>query len=223
MGRGALVFKGDDRPKKKKKKVKHHAANTDGASSTTLANTSSSSDPVAARNPEAPTRASSAKESASSSAAATAPKIMKGTGTLTTSGTVVTGYETRFLKELAVGNALLIGTEMRVVTMSLSNSSVNVSSAFSQNYGTPVSFQYIPKPKTTGSSTREEELAAKERMEQQNVSGTYASNNELVYREPTANGSYRIVKKKLSVKDGDMVSRGDLLEMRAKRKSDKYC
>ena len=223
MGRGALVFKGDDKPKKKKKKAKHHAANTDGASSSMLANTSSSSDPVAARNPEAPTRASSAKESASSSAAA-APKIMKGTGTLTTSGTVVTGYETRFLKELAVGNALLIGTEMRVVTMSLSNGSVNVSSAFSQNYGTPVSFQYIPKPKTKGSnSTREEELAAKERMEQQNVSGTYASNNELVYREPTANGSYRIVKKKLSVKDGDVVSRGDLLEMRAKRKSDKYC
>eukprot|EP00527_Entomoneis_sp_CCMP2396_P005324 CAMPEP_0198155876 /NCGR_PEP_ID=MMETSP1443-20131203/69365_1 /TAXON_ID=186043 /ORGANISM="Entomoneis sp., Strain CCMP2396" /LENGTH=218 /DNA_ID=CAMNT_0043822643 /DNA_START=54 /DNA_END=710 /DNA_ORIENTATION=+ len=218
MGRGSLVFKGDGKPKKKKNKVKYNSSSAASAAEASFA--SAVDEQAKAARPNSDTTSQSVANTATTPPLP--PKIQKGTGKLTASGTVVTGHEgTKFLKELQVGNAVLLGNsgdEMRVVTMCLSNVSVNVSSAFAQSYTTPVSFQYIPKPKKASAAT-----AGGDQQEQQtnDVSGTYASNQELVYREKTQNGSYRIVKKQLD--DGKQVTRGDLLEMRSKRKSDKYC
>lgn len=48
----------------------------------------------------------------------------------------------------------------------------------------------------------------------------YANNDELVYREKTEHGNYRIQRVKV---DGSKTTRGDLLQMRSKKKADKYC
>jgi len=49
--------------------------------------------------------------------------------------------------------------------------------------------------------------------------GTYGNKGEIVYREKTSQGSYRIRKEHATT---DM-SRSDLLAVRAKKKSDRYC
>jgi len=114
----------------------------------------------------------------------------------------------------------MVGDQMRVVTMCLSNTSVNVSSAFAENVTTPTAFSYIPKPRNKVSAAAKQAASQKEAQDAAAASsGTYGSNRELVYREKTANGSYRIVKKHLDHE----ASRGSLLEMRTKKKSDKYC
>ena len=217
MGRGQLVFKGEA-PKKKKKKSKHEVDST-----------------VLAGDCEAPPRESTREEQreeahdgaaasaplTESKTAAIAPSIQTGSGTITTSGTVVTGHGTQFGRQINVGDAFLAmiqgRQEMRVVTMRLSDTSINLSTAFSSDLKHPTEFMYIPKPKSTVAAApsgptqlKPEELAA---------FGTFSSHKELIYHEKTEHGSYRIKKQKL---DGD-VTRSDLLSMRAKKKSDKYC
>jgi hypothetical protein len=207
MGKGALVFKGDAKPTKKKKKAKHTTS-----SSTTSGSEIPSSETAAYAKQQPPQKASSAAAPAD----AAAPKIQTGAGLITTSGTVVTGHNgTQFLRQLRVGDALMVGNEMRVVTMCLSNASVNLSSALGNNLTAPTPFSYITKPRSTKALPKNDDHETGA-----TASGTYASNQELVYREKTQNGSYRIVKKQLDQQD---VTRGDLLEMRAKKKSDKYC
>lgn len=44
---------------------------------------------------------------------------------------------------------------------------------------------------------------------------------ELVYRERTEHGGYRI--RREVIRDGNRVTRTDLLDMRTQKKSDKYC
>jgi len=145
------------------------------------------------------------------------------------------GVGTRFTKEIAVGDALVVGEEMRVVTMRLSDVSLNLSSGFQKkNYATPVSFRYIRKPRHQEDEDLAVAASAREKaaMEEQHAFGIYkgggraaasatasSSTNELVYREKTEHGSYRIKRVKV---DGSK-DRADLLEMRTKKKSDKYC
>jgi len=221
--RGALVFKGES-IKKKKKKSKHGKKETD---------------PVPVPTSEASSRKPA--PAPASSAAAAPPQLLQGTGQITTSGTVVMGVGTRFTKEIAVGDALVVGEEMRVVTMRLSDVSLNLSSGFQKkNYATPVSFRYIRKPRHQEDEDLAVAASAREKaaMEEQHAFGIYkgggraaaaatasasssasSSTNELVYREKTEHGSYRIKRVKV---DGSK-DRADLLEMRTKKKSDKYC
>ena len=209
MGRGLLVFKGDKHTKeKKKKKTKHTKEHAAIQQSVPI--------PVAkASLPEEPKHKQ-------------APKLQNGTGQLTTSGTVVTGHNTRFQKDLAVGDAILVNVngnqEMRVITMCLSDSSLNLSSSFSHNLSEPTQFQFIRKPRAKDSSIVAKQKAAEELAsagrQAAGLYGTGSNANELVYREKTEHGSYRI--RRVQVADKD-VSRGDLLEMRTKKKSDKYC
>ena len=49
--------------------------------------------------------------------------------------------------------------------------------------------------------------------------GTYGGEKEIIYREKTANGGYRIRKEKATTE----MSRSDLMAVRAKKKSDRYC
>ena len=215
MGRGKLVFKGEEKTrKKKKKKTKHDkpaAPPGDSITSTTAATTTPS------------TALSASDQVIPSSGTPTQPTVQKGTGQITTSGTVVTGHDTRFQRELAVGDAIIVANnngEMRVITMCLTDASLNISSAFSQDVSRPADFEFIRKPRKKAAAETNDQVKAKEPA---STSGLYGSSkkNELVYREKTEHGSYRI--KRLQVDGGKELSRGDLLNMRSKKKSDKYC
>lgn len=204
-----LVFKGDD-PKKRKKKSKHSKKEKrerdDGASAVArMPQQSSSSSRKAPPNPSIPTPVS-------------------GTGEITTSGTVVSGLGTKFEKELSAGDALIavVGgqPQMRVVTMRLSNVSLNLSSAFSENLKHPTGFQVIRKPRDEAKqkARAHQKQILDKKQEEEKASGTFGSTEEFVYRERTEHGNYRIRREKM-----DGVSKSDLLYMRSKKTSDKYC
>jgi len=241
MGKGQLLFKGE-RPKKKSKKSKH-SSNRNSNDDNNLQDDENEKHVVHLaegidHSTAVPAVASRPLTSTPSvaTATATAPpiSIMKqGTGKITTSGTVVTGYETRFEKELQAGDAILCtlgngGTEeLRVVTMRLSNISLNLSSAFSTNIKTPTSFQYIRKPRDVHKERAEAHKRTTETLREQKTHAfDLYGNDSLVYREKTETGSYRIKREPLSVAAGTAAAartRGDLLEMRAKKTSDKFC
>jgi hypothetical protein len=221
MARGQLLFKGDDKSKKKKKsKTKHHSGKDSSEQEVGVA-------AVGNRLPQDLIASHAGSTRSSAPASSEAPKILTPSGEITTSGTVVTGYETRFTRDVSVGDALIVTIagqqEMRVVTIRLSDMSLNLSSAFSENVSVATTFQVIPKPRNVVKETRKEQLDALQNAkdEEQQAFGTYGTTEELVYREKTANGSYRI--KRVKVEDGKDLTRGDLLSMRAKKKSDKYC
>ena len=211
--RGALVFKGES-PKKKSKKKKHskkeHAAAAKTDASTIEPVSTAVLPPVVRPQQQKPQ----------------VPTMKEGTGRITTSGTVVTGHDTRFDKELNQGDALIImkdgQQEMRVVTMRLSNNSCAISSAFTENCKLPTPFHIINKPRNKEQERLQKQLAARKEQEEteQQAFGTYAKTDELVYREKTEHGSYRIQRVKV---DNPNTTRGDLLQMRTQKKSDKYC
>jgi hypothetical protein len=221
MGRGLLVFKGEEKAKKKKKKSKLSSSKKEDVAAAVAEKNERSQRNVADAAPP-----SSAKPGAGASKeTAPVPQIKDGTGQITVSGTVVTGYDTRFGREINVGDALLVTIdrqqEMRVVTMRLSDISLNLSSAFSQNVTRPVSFQYIPKPrdKAREAARAESDRVKRAAEEELQAAGTYGRKDELVYREKTQSGSYQIRREKVD----QAATRGDLLNMRTKKKSDKYC
>jgi hypothetical protein len=140
----------------------------------------------------------------------------------------VTGHDTMFEKEVAAGDALLcivsgggnqVG-ELRVVTMRLSNESLNLLSGFSESLKHPVEFQYIPKPRDAIKDRREAQTQAQNTQQEQETHAfdLYGNAASLVYREKTETGSYRIKREKI-----DRASREDILYMRSKKTSDKYC
>lgn len=210
MGRGQLVFKGEQ-PKKKKKKAKYKTSDevADDAAPFTQATAMTDS-----------ARLSTDSMVASSQAV---PCIQKGLGKITTSGTVVTGHGTQFNRQLNVGDAMLVmidgQQQMRVITIRLSDTSINLSSAFSPDLKHPSDFSFIPKPRSTKGPSDLSSSQGELKQEEQAAFGTFASNRELVYQEKTEHGSYRIKKQQLA---GE-ATRSDLLAMRAKKKSDKYC
>lgn len=217
MGRGALVFKGDA-PKKKSKKKKHSKKHVGAAATTAAVEQQQHAilPPVVRPQQKAGTQSTQQQ----------VPMMKEGTGRITTSGTVVTGHSTRFDKELDKGDALIIMNndqqEMRVVTMRLSNTSCAISSSFSKNCKLPTPFHVINKPRNKEKERLQKQvLAQKEQKEtEQQAFGTYGKNDELVYREKTEHGSYRIQRVKV---DGSSTTRGDLLQMRTQKKADKYC
>ncbi|CAB9509588.1 Eukaryotic family of unknown function (DUF1754) [Seminavis robusta] len=207
MARGKLVFKGDDAKKKKKKKAKHSSSKGDETS------VSVSTVAAAASVASAPTTT------------AAVPQMVTGSGKITTSGTVVTGHGTKFGKEIAAGDALIVmengQQQMRVVTMRLSDISLNLSSAFGTSFKTPTSYKVIRKPRDDAKLKRlqaeQDSLSKKEQEEL--ASGTFGSNEEFVYRVRTETGNYRIKREKTS----NSSTRTDMLDMRSKKTSDKYC
>jgi len=233
MGRGKLKFKGEEKAKKKKKSSSKNklgaevggddAINYAAASSAGTESVTQQSLVAAATNSSYQTN--STETAASSSSLQKSPQISQGQGTITTSSTVVTGHGTSFKTQLHVGDALLArtsrGEEMRVVKMVLSPISISISSAFSSDLKTPTQFKYINKPRDVARESNAK--AAKARMEQEEVEqramGTYGNKGEIIYRERTEHGSYRIKREQATT---DM-TRSDLLSVRAKKKSDRYC
>eukprot|EP00521_Asterionellopsis_glacialis_P009637 CAMPEP_0195288778 /NCGR_PEP_ID=MMETSP0707-20130614/5303_1 /TAXON_ID=33640 /ORGANISM="Asterionellopsis glacialis, Strain CCMP134" /LENGTH=213 /DNA_ID=CAMNT_0040348681 /DNA_START=116 /DNA_END=753 /DNA_ORIENTATION=- len=213
MGRGALVFKGDSKSKKKKSSKKKHSKRTEDNVVATQSSTLESGANVAASvatGLSLPNTLTSAPQQRSQQQQQKLV-VKEGSGGITTSGTVVTGHNgTRFEKELSNGDAIVVAVngqeEMRVVTMRLSNVSCALSSAFSQNLKSPTEFSIIPKPRD---KQREAQISAYEKIvskqeEEKQAFGTYGTNNELVYREVTEHGSYRIKRVKV---DGQSTTR----------------
>mmetsp|Transcript_46472 Transcript_46472/g.98579 ORF Transcript_46472/g.98579 Transcript_46472/m.98579 type:complete len:207 (+) Transcript_46472:45-665(+) len=154
------------------------------------------------------------------------PKVKSGRGSITTSQCVCQGHGTAFTTELRAGDAVIARTqsgteEMRVVTMVLSPVSISLSSAFSYDLKTPTPFSYINKPR----DDKREKAAKvqKARQEQREVEeramGSYGAKGEIIYREKTEHGGYRIRKEKAKTE----MTRSDLLAVRATKKSDRYC
>ena len=244
MGKkGKLLFKGDNkRPKKKSKKSKTDREDSTGKDS------GSTQDVVAS----APTTTTHRTMAA---ATAATPTIQTGTGTITTSGTVVTGHDTKFEKEISIGDAILVTIhgnnnhasssppteEMRVVTMRLSNASLNLSSAFSENLRDPQSFRYVRKPRNVAQERKKERQAQLEEAGavERNAFDIYGSasasgggdnnNNNITtevftYREKTETGSYRVKQQHVSSSSSSqLATRGGMLNLRSKKTSDKYC
>lgn len=232
MGRGKLKFKGEEKAKKKKRssKVKLSDGGAEVGEDDAF-NTASSAGNESATQQQLPVAAAAASSKSShqttcnESSLQKPPQISLGQGTITTSSTVVTGHGTSFKTQLHVGDALLVrtsrGEEMRVIKMVLSPISISISSAFSNDLKTPTQFKYINKPRDVARESYAK--AAKARKEQEEVEqramGTYGSKGEIVTRVRTEHGSYRIEREQATT---DM-SRSDLLSLRAKKKSDRYC
>jgi len=238
MGKGALVFKGDKpkskskKSKKSSKKSKHSGGGSGGDDDGHERRPVSSPSAAAAAQHTGSTSAEATY--ASAAVAAPQPHIEEGIGRITASGTVLTGHGTQLKKQgIRAGDAILVSVdgkeEMRVLTMVLSEGSASLSTPFGISLKSPTEFQYIQKPRDVAKERADK--ARKIRMtkeeEVRSAFGTYGSGvdsgngaaTEFVYREVTEHGSYRIKKEKV---DGG-VSRGDLLTMRTKKKSDKYC
>jgi hypothetical protein len=176
MGRGALLFKGEEKStKKKKNKAKHQswkdAIEQKEVPTAPVTNTRHQYrlDRVvthvaggSSKRSATPATPAALAATQKSDAAAALPTCQTPVGAITTSGTVVTGYETRFTRDVSVGDALIVTIkgsggkqqEMRIVTMRLSDMSLNLSSAFSANVTVATTFQVMAKPKHVEHETR---------------------------------------------------------------------
>jgi len=231
MGKGKLKFKGDDKKAKKKKSSSKNKSS--GISSGIEGHASLANNNDMSTQHQADATASTSNNISLDSKPATVaqqqnegPKISTGQGLITTSSTVVSGHGTSFKAELRVGDAIIVQNdkgieEMRVITMVLSSVSISLSSSFSTNVKTPSPYKYISKPRNDKRDKARKialQKAEKEEIETR-AQGTYGGEKEIVYREKTAHGGYRIRKEQAS---GDM-GRSDLLAYRSKKKSDRYC
>ena len=240
MGRGKLVFKGEKKIKKKDGSVKikiDTGESVAGAGGPTIVGASGSGQQLDAVSITIAASRDGGYVGASTDDQAIishpdkvhdqSPQVKRGQGLITSSATVVSGHSgTSFKNELRVGDALLIrnqkGTdEMRIITMVLSNASASISTAFTSDLRNPTQFNYINKPRD---DKREKAIKAeKARLEQEEVEqramGTYGNKGEIVYREKTEHGGYRIRTEKATTE----MTRSDLLAARAGKKSDRYC
>ena len=149
--------------------------------------------------------------------------IHDGTGRICSSSTTIQGNNTKFQSELAVGDAIIIThpttfqQETKIVRMVLSDVNIGISSAFSTDLISMTSFKYIKAPK----DEIDEEIKLKNEIKQKidNEALAFGSySNSYRVKKEGAFGGYQIIKETDSNK-----SRGDLLNDRMRKKSDKYC
>ncbi len=224
-----LVFKGD----KDKSKSSSSSRNSSNSSSNSNSNSRSGVVSSSVVSSEAKISSSNSTNSSSSNAAEDDDfKVVSGTGLIYTSSITVHGVGTQFMKELAVGDAIVVmhptslREETKIVKMVLSDVSIGISSAFSSDLISNTPFSYI---KATPAKETEEGRRAREKKEQEQrqrqeaqAVGTYASQGgeKFVYRVKNEGsfGGYKIVSEAAGGR-----SREQLLDMRTKKKSDRYC
>jgi len=115
-----------------------------------------------------------------------------------------------------------LGEEMKIVRIVVSNTSMSISSAFSSDLISTTPFRFIRAPKDTkpaGEEASTKRVVSKE----DSANGTYASNGgeKFVYRVKKTGsfGGYKIVTETTTSK----TDREALLDMRSKKKSDRFC
>ena len=158
---------------------------------------------------------------------------ISGAGRLLTSGSTVYGKGTRFFKDAAVGDALMVrhpaslARETRVIKMILSDESLALSSGFSTDLISQTTYHVLKRPPPSKAEIEKDIAAAQSKTTQDRAEthaqayGTYGggAGQTVTYRERLsgAHGSYRIVTAK--VEPG--MSRSDLLNLRCKKKGDR--
>lgn len=153
-----------------------------------------------------------------------------GTGKITTSRDVVHGSGTLFKKEIKAGDAIEVGhpvtmtSEIRVVKMVVADGSLSINAPFSSDLSTGIPFFVLKKPQLLETSEMVQAAAAAKRREDEKAAVgqlTSEGGTSYTYRERKEGtfGSYRVVTVKLDATK----SREELLEMRSKMKSDKFC
>ena len=117
-----------------------------------------------------------------------------------------------------------LGEEMKIVRIVVSNTSMSISSAFSSDLISTTPFRFIRAPKDAKPADAvggDEASWAVSREDSAN--GTYASNGgeKFVYRVKKTGsfGGYKIVTETTTAK----TDREALLDMRSKKKSDRFC
>ncbi|GMI33473.1 hypothetical protein TrCOL_g11563 [Triparma columacea] len=172
---------------------------------------------------------SSPSSGAPSGASQTQPADMsqrKGTGSVLHSSTIVTGIDTRFLSELSQGDAFVLRNpstgkdELRVVRFITSDQALALSSAFSFPCpSSSSSFKYVKAPKKLKSASElQAESTAKFNDTIDKAAGT-TNGGKVEIRIKNSGGGYNIVQQAV---DPEM-SREELVNLRASKKSDRYC
>eukprot|EP00588_Corethron_pennatum_P027740 CAMPEP_0194330022 /NCGR_PEP_ID=MMETSP0171-20130528/50241_1 /TAXON_ID=218684 /ORGANISM="Corethron pennatum, Strain L29A3" /LENGTH=246 /DNA_ID=CAMNT_0039090939 /DNA_START=10 /DNA_END=750 /DNA_ORIENTATION=+ len=246
MGRGKLTFKGEDGGKHSKKK-KYSSSSKHRLKTKKIGGDAAHE--YAGPHVTSPSAPASAPASVPIRAPAASMTPVPGPGTITTSSAVVAGHGTSFRSGPGIrrGDALIVEhpvskiTEMRVVTMVLGDTSMGISSAFSSDLSTGCDYATVSAPRDHGREKSERAARLKKDAEEvrRNAFGTYAGSDavfqdgeggteadgnggqstEFVYRVNDGHGSYKIRREKVEGK----ISREDLVVMRGKKKSDKYC
>jgi hypothetical protein len=256
MGRGALKFKGESKTlpsssrkkdlTKSKKRPLPSATSSTTDTSWILANESTPKQQVSLVDTIEEGKNATSDHQQAHQSSSPPSQVILGRGTITVSGTVVTGYGTKFNDDVQVGDAIIIGNEMRIITMRLSDISLNISTMLSSTNITslPISYSYIRKPrnkiKETAIEQRKRAIENAADIERhQNafssivttttgstiVEGDPMNTNdstEVVYRERTEHGNYRIKRMKVN-QSLNITDRSDMLNIRSKKTSDKYC
>eukprot|EP00555_Chaetoceros_dichaeta_P009272 CAMPEP_0198261636 /NCGR_PEP_ID=MMETSP1447-20131203/10324_1 /TAXON_ID=420782 /ORGANISM="Chaetoceros dichaeta, Strain CCMP1751" /LENGTH=251 /DNA_ID=CAMNT_0043949617 /DNA_START=77 /DNA_END=829 /DNA_ORIENTATION=+ len=250
MGKGKLVFKGEKPIKKKKRKSKHRtSSNTTatGEENTGDGIIAQTTTTVETTPPTTNAITEGISQQRQSSQTSNAPMVKIGQGKITSSGTVLMGHDTNFSSTLHAGDAIIAmipisssnskvldgksgsattsnrREEMRVITMSLSNNSAAISTAFSQDVKTPMGFRYIAKPRNVQKERmdRDKKVRVEKEETERSAFGIYNTSGggtaierddggggggqELVYRERTEHGGYRIRREMLH--GGDKLTR----------------
>ena len=159
-------------------------------------------------------------------------EINDGTGRLVSSGTTIHGYETSFLRELDVGDAVIVKhpttlvDETKIVKMVLSDVSISISSAFSTDLVSKTEFRYVKAPKDHESP--EEKTEKRKRLaadRQATALGDYGGEaTTFIYqtrKQGQIGGANGWITHRSNLSDPK--SRSELLDMRSKFKSDRHC
>lgn len=140
-------------------------------------------------------------------AAMTGPSRAPGSGALVSSAMTVHGTETRFKAEIAVGDAIEVDGQVRIVKMVLGDASLGINAAFAPDVAELKRFYILKLPKAVVSAEAAEAAAAKRRADEARA----ATGRAL----PAAGAA--------AAASGDGYSREALLDSRAKQKRDKHC
>ena len=149
--------------------------------------------------------------------------VQRVTGKIITSGKAVHGSETTFNKELEVGDFIIIDNvssgeqERRKVNMVLSLRSCGIEEPFSTDIINKQDFLYQKKPKLKERVKAVDDVI-NERLALEKAHTQAVEEEEVEFRVKKG-GAYEYVKEK--VKGG--LSKEDLLDIRVKKKTDKFC
>ena len=155
---------------------------------------------------------------------------LEGKGVLITSGATVHGTNTQFLSAVNLGDALEVlhpvsrKQEIRVVKMVLSDQSLGINLPFSSDLTSGTPFFVLKLARAADDPKQLLAMAEKQRDDaEKSAFGALAGKGgtEFTYREKKAgvHGGYRTVTTALD----SSRSREQLLDMRSKKKSDKFC
>ncbi|KAK8805230.1 hypothetical protein WA588_000170 [Blastocystis sp. NMH] len=153
-----------------------------------------------------------------------------GSGRIYCTGPIVYGRDTKFLTELGSGDLFIIQhptsleNEARVVKMIVSDTSLSLSSPFSKDFASLIPFEYVKKQEEEISPEEKQAQEKKERDAQENQAfGIYqgAGGTQFTYKTKlqSAYGGWKTITKKTK----RVLTREEMLDMRVKHKSDRYC